>query len=181
MQSRKTSILPRRSARFLAAAFLAATASVTFASPPPDCPGNPSAADTQVLRVRIDEARQRTWVLATDGLYVHEHGSAAVPARIRLPGWMHLTRAQACPPAIALGNDGTAMVSSNAVPTLWHIDAGSARVERIEIGLVPGDRRDLGFASLQFAGTDIANATAASDGSRWRIDLRDRIAIPAGR
>jgi hypothetical protein len=181
MQSRKASTLPRLSARFLAAAILAATASLTFASPPSGCPGDPTAGDTQVLRVRIDVARHRTWILATDGLYVHENGSDAAPARIRLPGWMHLARAQACPPAIALGNDGTAMVSSNAVPTLWRIDASGTRVERMEIGLVPDDRRDLGFASLQFEGTDIVNATAAVDGSRWRIDLRDRIAIPAGR
>src|SRR5881396_1575300 len=65
--------------------------------------------------VQSDPPRQRAWQLTGDGVLA---GDAAVP----LPGWIRAEESYACPPELAVGPKGEAVITSNVVPTLWRVD-----------------------------------------------------------
>jgi hypothetical protein len=136
-----------------------------------------AAQDGHVLRIQADHSRGRIWVLALDALYLQERSGPAL-RRFPLPGWMHLTRAQAGLPDLIVDSDGTAIASSNVVPHLWRVDPERASVDLLEIDLGADERRDMGFTSLSIVNPGVIRARSSMDQGSWRIDLGARRAWP---
>jgi hypothetical protein len=111
-----------------------------------------------------------TWSLHTDGVDVLDAATTAKLRSIRLPGWVWANELYACPPVLALGPNGEALVSSNVQPVIWRIDPASFEVTRHELAL--DDRgRDVGFSGVAWSGRQGAYFAASGlDGSLWRID-----------
>src|SRR5512134_3582514 len=100
------------------------------AAPPPPMPSvtREAARDRlPTVRVQVDAGRNRVWFLTQAGVFVHD---ASRPERVAvtLPGWVTVGAADGCPPDMALGPKGEALVTSNIVPTLWRIDPDTLAV-----------------------------------------------------
>ena len=137
-----------------------------------------SAADP--IRVLCDEPRDRTWILGTDAVYLHERGISTPPRRFALPGWIYLKPPYAREPDLLVEPGGTVIVSSNIMSRLWRIDADAASTEELDIALQPGSDRDFGFSALEMMGHGALRATSSTDRSRWQIDLAARSASRVG-
>ena len=140
-----------------------------------------ASEDVALLRTVHDPKRNQTWVLKHDGVYLHDAGTQALKARVELPGWIYARPEYACAPDVALDAQGAAVISSNAVPTLWRIDPVTHAVSVHQPVLDADSDRDFGFSGLVYASDQGAFfATAPSHGSLWRIDplLRRAQKIP---
>src|SRR6185503_99416 len=98
------------------------------------------------LRTVHDAARNRTWVLEGDGLYLQE---GALKKRFVLPGWTYVKEAYACAPALAIDAQGAAVISSNVVSRLWRVDPASG-VTVHEPVLDADSDKDVGFTGLTY-------------------------------
>lgn len=120
------------------------------------------------LRTVHDASRDRVWMLENDALYLHD---GAQKRRFELPGWVYVSDAYACPPAVAVDAQGAAIVTSNVVPVLWRIDPAKAQVTSHELTLDADADKDVGFSGLTYAAEQgVFYAVSASYGSLWRID-----------
>jgi len=126
-------------------------------------------ANEQALRVKVDTARNRLWVLGPDDLYVYDMAKRHLILRIALPGWS--VTDFICPPDIALDRAGTAFISDNAQPRLWRIDADSFHLTEHAVRLLNKEHWDIGFGGLAFAADGTLFGVTASGGSLWSIDL----------
>jgi hypothetical protein len=109
---------------------------------------------------------KRVWQLTRDGVTA---GSISVS----IPGWIRAGEAYACPPELAVGPKGEAVVTSNVVPTLWRIDPETLAVTEHRLALDADKDRDVGFSSLAYSPRHAAYfAVSAAHGSRWRIDTQ---------
>lgn len=113
-------------------------------------------------------AGDKTWSLARDGVFApHPAGTQL----IALPGWQWAGEGYTCPPALAVGPGGEALVTSNVLPTLWKVDAQTLRVTAHPLELDTDQEKDVGFATLRYLpGADVWIAFSAAQGSTWRID-----------
>ena len=130
------------------------------------------------LRTVHDASRNRTWVLESDALYLHD---GAQRTRFELPEWTYVTGAYACAPDLALDAQGAAVVTSNVVPVLWRVDAAKAQVTRHELALDVDVDKDVGFSGLTYARDQgVFYGVSATYGTLWRIDplLRRAQQIP---
>lgn len=121
-----------------------------------------------MLSHQVDSARHRSWWLTRDGVELH---SAAAPRRaIALPGWIWVDEPH-CPPSLAIGPNGEAVVTSNVVPMLWRIDAESFTVTLHPVALAADTDKDVGFAALAWS-AEYSMFLAYSDTQRsvWKID-----------
>jgi len=84
-------------------------------------------------RQRSDPVRQRVWILGSQGLFLQDR-SAGTLVEVALPSWQWVDEPYGCPPDLALGPDGEAVVSSNIVPVLWRIDPKTLAVTEIARG-----------------------------------------------
>jgi len=126
------------------------------------------SALAEPLRIVQDPARNRTWRLEHDAVYVQE---AAKTRRIELPGWMHADDSYACRPDLALDAHGAAVVTSNVAPIVWRIDPQTNAVSQHELVLDAEPGKDVGFTGLIYASDqDAFFAVSATQGSLWRID-----------
>ena len=91
-------------------------------------------ANDEVLRIQKDSAGGREWLLTPRGVLRLEKDRTN-PVLVELRAWIWADEAYVCPPDLALGPKGEAVVSSNVVPTLWRIDPLSLRVTRHELVL----------------------------------------------
>ena len=113
-------------------------------------------------------AAEKTWWLAQDGVGVRAPGVDAVVA---LPGLLRVGEPHACPPALAVGPHGEALVTSNVVPSVWRIDSATLQVTRHELELDSDHDKDIGFSSLRYSPENGAwLAFSAAHGSTWSID-----------
>jgi hypothetical protein len=130
----------------------------------------PSPGRPVPMRYQVDAERSRIWVLSRDGVVVHDVATAK-KAAIVLPGWVTVGAAYGCPPDIALGPRGEALVTSNVVPTLWRIDPETLAVSVHPLALDADDDKDVGFSGLAYS-PQHGGFLAASyhHGSLWRID-----------
>ena len=133
-----------------------------------DAPRNGS---NEALRVRLDTARNRLWVLSLDHVYVYDGAGQHLIHRIALPPWSVANFA--CDPDLALDRSGTAYISHNAEARLWQIDANSFQLKEHVLRLPNGDHREIGFGGLTFAGDSTLFGVATSGGALWRINLAD--------
>ena len=113
-------------------------------------------------------AAGRTWSLGRDG--VHAPGSAGIQL-IVLPGWHWASEGYTCPPTLAVGPAGEAVVTSNVIPTLWKVHPVTLRVTAHPLELDSDREKDIGFSALRYVpGENAWIAFSAAQGSTWRID-----------
>ena len=123
-------------------------------------------------RYRIDPERGRIWLLAREAVFVYD---LARPERVPvpLPGWVTVDAPWSCPPDLALGPKGEALVTSNALPTLWRIDPDTLAVTVHPLALDADTQKDVGFSGLAYSAQHGAFIAASyAHGSLWRIDSR---------
>ena len=114
-------------------------------------------------------AAEQTWVLNADGVYLEQARKARV--EIKLPAWQWAHEPYACPPAIAIGPRGEALVTSNVLPVLWKIDPQTLAVTVHRLELDADTDKDVGFSGLVYSPRDGAYfAVSELHGTLWRID-----------
>lgn len=110
------------------------------------------------------------WRITPEGVSLHV-GGARQHALVRLPGWLWADEPYSCPPYVATGPKGEALVTSNVVPTLWRIDPVSLAVTVHPVRLNADQDKDVGFTGLVFSPQHGAfYALSDTYGSVWRID-----------
>lgn len=113
----------------------------------------------------------RAWILTRNGVDVYDSKTGQVLKQIQLPGWLWVGASYGCPPALALGPRGEAIVSSNVVPTLWRIDPVTLAVSSHELALDADTDKDVGFSGLAYSAEQgVFFAMSGAHGSLWRID-----------
>ena len=128
------------------------------------------AAADDALRIQEDSARERVWLLTARGVTVLDSKTRRTLADIRLPEWTWASEGYGCPPDLALGPKGEAVVSSNVVPALWRIDPVSFTVTRHAPALDAHADMDVGFTGVVFSDTQGAFYAVSAFGALWRID-----------
>lgn len=124
-----------------------------------------------ILRSQADAAGGRLWILTSEGVELYEEATRRRVARIALPGWLWAGETFACPPALAIGPRGEAVISSNVLPTLWRIDPVTLIASRHELLLDDDKGKDVGFTGLAYLARQQAYfAVSGLHGSLWRID-----------
>jgi hypothetical protein len=114
-------------------------------------------------------AAEQTWVLNADGVYLQQARKPRVA--VTLPEWQWAHQPYACPPAIAIGPRGEALVTSNVLPVLWKIDPQTLAVTVHRLELDADLDKDVGFSGLVYSAPDGAYfAVSELHGSLWRID-----------
>ena len=114
-------------------------------------------------------AAEQTWVLNVDGVFVQQARKARVA--VKLPEWQWAHEPYACPPAIAIGPRGEALVTSNVLPVLWKIDPQTLAVTVHRLQLDADTDKDVGFSGLVYSARDGAYfAVSELHGTLWRID-----------
>lgn len=119
---------------------------------------------------QVDRDRNRVWALTEHGVSVHDLGRAGARV-IALPGWQWVDVPHACPPALALGPQGEALITSNVVPTVWRVDALTLTVGVHPLALDADREKDLGYSAVVYSPRHEAYfALSDVHGSLWRID-----------
>ena len=114
-------------------------------------------------------AAERTWVVNADGLFLQQAGKPRLS--IKLPEWVWAHEPYACPPDVAIGPRGEAVVTSNVVPVLWKIDPQTLAVTRHRLQLDADADKDVGFSGLVYSERNGAwFAVSELHGTLWRID-----------
>lgn len=132
--------------------------------------GNGGYDERESMQYRIDHTRGRTWRLGLAGVFVRERDSAR-EILVELPGWIVANEPDGCLPALALGPKGEAVVTSNAIATLWRIDPGTLAVTVHSLELSSDRDKDVGFSDLTFSPAYGAYfAVSSALGSVWKID-----------
>ena len=151
------------------------------------CDAGPAVAENRSIpkvRVQLDAARNRVWLLTAEGVAVYE---PAVPGRVlRVPllGWQIADEPDGCVPEFALGPKGEAVIASDLVPVLLRVDPETLKVTRHELRLDDdtGTDRDTGVTVLRYLPARGAYlAVSRQDGTIWRIDRELRNAHRMGR
>ena len=114
-------------------------------------------------------AAEPMWVLDADGVVLQQPGKARVA--IKLPEWQWAHEPYACPPVVATGPRGEALVTSNVLPVLWKIDPQTLAVSMHRLQLDADSHKDVGFSGLVYSARDGAYfAVSELHGTLWRID-----------
>lgn len=122
------------------------------------------------MRYRVDQARNRIWVLTGDGVHLYDVAGQKSTA-IALPEWVRVAKTYGCLPDLALGRNGEAVVTSNVIPTLWRIDPESLAVTMHALVLDADADKEVGFSGLVYSAEQGAFfAVSYMHGSLWRID-----------
>ena len=127
-------------------------------------------SDLRVDRHRVDLVRSRVWVLAESGVVLYRNDRRERVA-IQLPEWLRVGTQYTCPPDLALGPRGEAIVTSNVVPMLWRIDPDTLNVSVHRLELDADTDKDLGFSGLNYSSRHGKYfAVSSTLGSVWSID-----------
>jgi hypothetical protein len=126
------------------------------------------------IRLKVDEARDRLWVLDLDALYVYTLRERKLLQRIGLP--RATPSKAACLPDMALdAASGTVYVSHNERPEIHRVSAEAAgagfRATRIALRDAAGQAIEGGISALVLLDKSRALiAGSAAGGKLWRID-----------
>lgn len=135
------------------------------------------------VRVQLDAARNRVWLLTAEGLAVYEPEVPGRVLQVPLLGWQISGRPAGCVPEFALGPKGEAVIASDSVPVLLRVDPGTLATARYPLRLDDGSAtdRDTGVAALRYdAARGVFLAVSRRDGTLWRIDRELRKATRIG-
>lgn len=124
-----------------------------------------------ILRSQTDAVRGRLWALTSEGVELYDATTRQRVAQIALPGWLWVSDQYSCPPDLAIGPGGEAIISSNVVSTLWRIDPVTLAARKHEPVLDVDTGKDVGFTGLAYSAQQGAYfAVSGIHGSMWRID-----------
>ena len=132
------------------------------------CNGSAQPDGAKLIAYQVDAARERSWWLTKEGAVLHSAADAA--KKIALPEWLWAADPY-CPPGLAIGPDGEAVVTSNVVPVLWRIDPRSLAVTIHELALNADTGKDVGFAAIVYSPEQKALIAYSEQRSVWKIDL----------
>ncbi len=122
-------------------------------------------------RYQVDPERNRAWFLTDKGVVVHDV-SRRKSVTVSLPRWVWVGASYACPPTLALGPKGEAVITSNVLPTVWRVDPDSFAVSVHPLELDADKDKDVGFSGLVYSRQHGAFLAASPiQGSLWKIDL----------
>ncbi len=139
-------------------------------APGPKGASNASQSQRPDARYQVDAARNRVWTLTPDGVFLHD-AATGKDIEVPIPGWQWVDTQYACPPDLALGPNGEAVITSNVVPTLWRIDPETLAVTVHPLVLDADTDKDVGFSGLVYSSEHGAFfAISDTHGSLWRID-----------
>lgn len=132
---------------------------------------SPAASPSPQAWHQIDSSRRQAWRLTREGVVLQRAGTGATTTVV-LPGWLWVD-APHCPPDLALGPNGEAVITSNVVSTLWKVDPETLAVSVHALALSADGDKDVGFSGL-FYSREHGAFFAVSDLQRslWRIDAR---------
>jgi hypothetical protein len=133
-------------------------------------PPLPDVDQRAIVHLATDNARDRIWVLALDGVRVYRASTRQLVRQVVLRGWS--VARFACAPALVIDRSGNGLVSSNAQPRLWKIDSRSFEVTERVVSLRQKEGWDIGFGALAFAPDGSLYGLTAAGGALWRIDER---------
>jgi hypothetical protein len=121
-------------------------------------------------RYQVDPERNRSWFLTDEGVIVHDV-SRRERVTVSLPHWVWVGASYACPPVLALGPEGEAVITSNVLPTVWRVDPDSFAVSVHPLELDADEDKDVGFSGLVYSRQHGAFLAASQiQGSLWKID-----------
>jgi hypothetical protein len=128
----------------------------------------------RALRISVDGARDRLWVLDTDRVYVYSLRSRKLLLRIGLPHGAQVTRAGCLPDMTFNPFTGTVYVADGREPTLHAIyeDSSTEALVRTELRLHGDGRGEIGRISALAVvpGPHALLAGSAETGTLWRVD-----------
>jgi hypothetical protein len=81
----------------------------------------PAAAESPAIH--------RSWSLTRDGVALQDKAQRIT---VKLPGWHWAGVAYGYSPALAVGPQGEAIVTSDVIPVLWRIDRSLARARKLD-------------------------------------------------
>lgn len=118
----------------------------------------------------VDATRGRVWSLTESGVSLHDTAGSH-RATVALPGWHWAGEPYGSAPALALGPQGEAIVTSDIVPVLWKIDSVTLAVSVHALTLDADTDMDVGFSSLAYSREhDAFVGVSGNLGSVWMID-----------
>ncbi len=118
----------------------------------------------------VDAARDRIWSLTKDGVSLHDTAGTR-RAAVVLPGWHWAGTPYGSDPALALGPQGEAIVTSDIAPVLWRIDPATLAVSVHALTLDADAGKDVGFSALAYSREhDAFVGISGMHGSVWMID-----------
>ena len=123
-----------------------------------------------ILRVRVDSARERLWILDLAGVHVFDLAAERRIASVKLPNWFYAGHGTSCLPDLQLDRTGAAFIADNAQPKLWRIDGGNFSVRERSVSLDSHRSLDVGFSALAITEDGEMFAAMAAPGLLWRID-----------
>ena len=125
--------------------------------------------DAPEARSQTDLARNRVWLLNSEGVFLQE--GAAPLKKLQLPDWHWAGAPYGCLPDLALGPKGEAVITSDVLPTLWRIDPETLAVSKHPLALDADTDKDVGFSGLTYSAMQgVYFAVSHAQGSLWRID-----------
>ena len=134
--------------------------------------GEPSAQNlSPILKLQVDAVRERIWILTRSGVDIYNFKTQKRTAQVSLPDWHWAGEPFGCPPDLALGPRGEALISSDVVPTIWRVDPATLAASRHELSLDEDADKDVGFSGLTYSAEQrVWFAVSCFHGSLWRID-----------
>ena len=136
------------------------------------CGSDAAPANLFAIRYQVDAARERIWTLTRDGVSVQVRAKPGKTA-VELPDWAWVDSQWACPPDLAIGPKGEALITSNVVATVWKVDPVTLAVTVHPLALGSDTQRDFGFSRLVYSrekGAFIATSDVFP--STWEIDVQ---------
>jgi hypothetical protein len=110
------------------------------------------------------------WSLTGDGVSLSDPAKPR-PITVALPGWHWAGAPYGAAPALAIGPQGEAIVTSDVAPVLWRIDPKTLAVSVHALALDADTDKDVGFSSLAYSREhDAFVGVSGVHGSVWMID-----------
>ena len=109
-----------------------------------------SAVSESNVRYQVDAAHGRIWWLTREGVFLRD---ARTPQRIAvpIPGWQWAGEPYGCLPALALGPNGEALVTSDVESTVWKIDPETLAVSMHVLAPDADLDKDVGYTALTYS------------------------------
>jgi hypothetical protein len=123
-----------------------------------------------VLRIRLDQQRERLWILEIGAVHVVDLVTNRRIRSVTLPNRVYAGHNTNCLPDLQLDSRGAAFVSDNLQPTLWRIDPEDFSVHERSVSLDSHRTLDAGFSALAITRQGVVYAAMAAPGLLWRID-----------
>lgn len=147
---------------------IVATLAMLWAGALTGCDSPAEPVPSPMFGYRAGWDHDRSWWLTREGVVVR--GIEKERTVVTLPDWLWVGE-PLCPPDLALGPTGEAVVTSNVTSRLWRIDPETLAVSVHDLRLDTDTDRDVGFAAIVYSPRQAAfYAYSEVQRAVWRID-----------